>query len=171
MTRRGDGPDTPPHTGLAGRMQLRLGRTAQAVASRLRRPVSLGVRLMALNERGEIMLVRHTYLPGLSLPGGAVDPGETCRAAAMREAREEANLEFAEPPELFHVYFNHSLAARDHVVLYVAKGAWQTAPTRPTAEIVSAGFHAVETLPDAATPATRARIAEVLNRAPISDIW
>lgn len=133
--------------------------------------MSLGVRLLALNAEGEVLLVRHSYLPGLSLPGGAVDPGETARAAAMREAREEAALDFAEPPELFHLYLNSNLANRDHVALFVARGVVQRRATAPGLEIIATGFHPPDALPADATPATRARIAEVLHGQPPSDIW
>jgi ADP-ribose pyrophosphatase YjhB (NUDIX family) len=164
-------PDTPRGAGALGRLHLRAGRLAIAAAARLRRPVTLGVRLVALNDRGEVLLVRHSYLPGLALPGGAVDPGETCREAAAREAAEEAGLELDTPPELFHVYLNRALGNRDHVVLFVARGVRQPHPPARGFEILSSGFHAPHVLPAGTTPATRARLAEVLEGAAPSDDW
>jgi ADP-ribose pyrophosphatase YjhB (NUDIX family) len=148
-----------------------MGRLAIATAARFRAPISLGVRLLALNDQGEVLLVRHTYLPGLALPGGGVEPGETCREAAMREAVEETGLEFAEAPALFHLYLNRKLENRDHVALFVARGVRQPWPPSPRPEILSTGFHAPDALPDDVTPATRRRIAEVLNGDPPPDEW
>ena len=169
-TRRQD-PDTPPDSGLRGRLHTAFGRLAIATAARLRAPISLGVRLLALNERGEVLLVRHTYLPGLALPGGGVEPGETCREAAMREAEEEAGLEFAAPPVLFHLYLNRKLENRDHVALFVARGVRQPRPPAPRPEILSTGFHSPDALPHDVTPATRQRIGEVLGGETPPDEW
>ncbi len=36
---------------------------------RLIRPLTLGVRAIVTNERGEVLLLRHTYKSGLYLPG------------------------------------------------------------------------------------------------------
>ena len=41
---------------------------------------------------GRILLVDPTYKPGWNLPGGAVDDGETPRAACVREVAEELGL-------------------------------------------------------------------------------
>jgi ADP-ribose pyrophosphatase YjhB (NUDIX family) len=164
-------PDTPAGSGLAGRLHTAFGRLAISVKARFRAPISLGVRLLALNPRGEVLLVRHSYLPGLALPGGGVDPGETAREAAMREATEEAGLAFTESPDLFHLYLNRALASRDHVVLFVARNVRRARTPRPSAEILSSGFHDPAALPGDVTPATRRRIAEVLHGVPPSDDW
>lgn len=153
-------------------MQLRLGRLAAAVANAARPRLSLGVRLVALDDEGtQVFLVRHSYLPGLYLPGGAVDAGESCRAAVVREAREEGGLVLDVPPELFGIYHNQAFGGRDHVVLYVARGVRAAARRSARVEIVGGGFHPVDALPDDATPATRARLAEVLAGAPRSETW
>jgi ADP-ribose pyrophosphatase YjhB (NUDIX family) len=164
-------PDRPAGAGPVGRLQLALGRLAISARARLRAPMSLGVRVLALNAGGEVLLVRHSYLPGLALPGGAVDAGETAREAAMREAREEATLEFAEPPALFHLYLNRSLGNRDHVALFVARGVVQRRVPAPGLEILAARFYRPDALPEDATPATRARLSEVLGGAPPSEFW
>ncbi len=157
--------------GLGHRLHGWLGRVAVAVVVRLKRPVSLGVRVLALNDRGEVLLVRHSYRPGLSLPGGGVDPGETCREAALRECREEANLQVEGGLALFHVYLNRELANRDHVVLFVARKASQSVPPRRGLEILSAAFYPLDALPEDVTRGSRARIAEVLGNQDPSEDW
>ena len=149
----------------------RLG-TAAVRLSNLGRPeLSLGVRLLALDAAGRVFLVRHSYTPGLHLPGGGVEVGETCREAAEREAREEGNLVLDAPPEFFHIYCNPVSSLRDHVALFVARNVRQAAPTRPSLEIVAAGFHAPDALPEALTDGTRRRLDEVLGGAAPSDHW
>jgi len=148
-----------------------IGRCAVAVAVRLKRPVSLGVRVLAFNDRGEVLLVRHSYRPGLSLPGGGVDAGETCREAAIRECREEAGVDLPQGLRLVHVYLNRVLANRDHVVLFAARGAVQPVPHGPGLEILTARFYPVDDLPADVTEATRIRIAEVLRDDPPPDHW
>jgi ADP-ribose pyrophosphatase YjhB (NUDIX family) len=130
------------------------------------------VRVVAFDEGGSrVFLVRHSYLPGLYLPGGAVDAGESCRAALVREAREEGGLELTEAPELFHVYWNPALGRRDHVVLYVARGVRQALERSARVEIVGGAFHPADRMPADATPATRARLTEVLGGRPPAEVW
>ena len=150
---------------------IRLGNAAVRVSNLMRPELSLGVRLLALDDRDRVFLVRHSYTPDLHLPGGAVDLGETCREAAEREAREEGNLVLAGPPELFHVYWNPVGDRRDHVLLFVARGARQSAPRPASLEIVAAGFHALDALPGTLSDGIRRRLDEVLGGAPPSDRW
>lgn len=141
------------------------------LAGAFRPGLSLGVRLVALDDRGGVFLVRHSYLPGLHLPGGAVDENESCRQAAIREAEEEGSLVLDAEPELFGVYHNPAGGRRDHVVLYVARGVRQARKRRPGLEIVSARFHPLDALPADVTSGTRRRLAEVAGEAPRSEDW
>ena len=148
-----------------------LGNVAVRVSNLGRPELTLGVRLLALDDRERVFLVRHSYYPDLHLPGGAVDAGESSREAAEREAREEGNLEFDAPPDLFHIYWNPVGGRRDHIVLFVARNARQSRPRPPSLEIVAAGFHPLDALPGSLSDGTQRRLDEVLGGAPPSDRW
>ncbi|MFT3974296.1 MAG: NUDIX domain-containing protein [Amaricoccus sp.] len=152
-------------------LHLHAGVLLSRLTEMFRPRLSLGVRLVALDDAGGVFLVRHSYLPGLHLPGGAVDPDETCRAAAVREAAEEGGLVLAGPPELFGVYRSGFGGRRDHVVLYVSRGARQPHPKRASLEILSAAFYPLADLPGDANRPTRERLAEVIDGAPQSETW
>jgi ADP-ribose pyrophosphatase YjhB (NUDIX family) len=139
---------------------------------RLKRPMTLGVRALVLDETGgKIFLIRHTYVPGWQMPGGGVETGETLREALDKELMEEGNIRLTGTPHLFHLYFNRRMSRRDHVALYVCKSFEQTAPKSPDHEIAESGFFPLNSLPAATTRATRERLAEVLDGAPVSDDW
>ena len=94
----------------------------------------------------------------------ASKPVRHCSTALERELREEGNIELTEPPPLIAVYFNRRISRRDHVALYVVRSFRQSAPPQPNSEIVAHGFFAPDALPKDTSRATRARIAEVLDR-------
>lgn len=141
---------------------------------RFRRPMTLGVRVLAFDGAGRVCLVRHTYTPGWHLPGGGVERGETCRQAAGKELREETGL-IAEPAalRLVSVHANFESFPGDHVTVWHAV-SWSPQPEsgqRASAgEIAEWGFFDVQSLPPGTTGGTRARIAEHFGR-PSSDHW
>jgi ADP-ribose pyrophosphatase YjhB (NUDIX family) len=146
-------------------------RGGQRVLGLLTRPVTLGVRAIALDAEGRVFLVRHTYTPGFYLPGGGVESGETALAALTRELLEEGGLELTAPPRLIGFYFNPRHSRRDHVALYVAQNVRQREIRAPDWEIAESGFFALDALPADATASTRARLAEYFDAAPPDPIW
>jgi ADP-ribose pyrophosphatase YjhB (NUDIX family) len=138
---------------------------------RLTRGLSLGVRGLVLDDQGRVFLVKHSYVRGWYLPGGGVEAGETLRQALARELREEGNIEIVKPAELYGMYYNPHDSARDHVALFVVESYRQTAPPRKNREIIEHGFFAPDALPSDVTPATRARIGEVLQGRPSAERW
>ncbi|MBU3887323.1 NUDIX domain-containing protein [Methylosinus sporium] len=141
------------------------------LAATVIRPMTLGVRGLVVDAERRVLLVRHTYISGYYLPGGGVEPGETLEQALARELAEEGNIELEEPAELRGVYLNRRISKRDHVAFFVARAFRQSAPRGPDHEIAEAGFFPLDALPESATPATRARIAEVFGGAPVSPYW
>jgi ADP-ribose pyrophosphatase YjhB (NUDIX family) len=125
------------------------------------RGLTLGVRAAIVNEKGEVFLVKHSYVSGWHLPGGGVEPGETAREALAREVREEANIEILGEPALHGVFLNHRVSRRDHVLLYVVSAFRQIAAPVPDREIIAHGFFKPDALPPDATRATHARLAEI----------
>jgi ADP-ribose pyrophosphatase YjhB (NUDIX family) len=142
---------------------FRLAQKLFLFKARITRGMTLGVRAVALNAKGEIFLVRHSYLAGWHLPGGGVDPGESLEDALAKELREEGHLEMTEPPALLGMYFNRAASPRDHVAVFVVRNVRQTAPRGADYEIREAGFFAVDKLPATTTEGTRRRIREALD--------
>lgn len=156
-----------PESSLRARLTSRL----ITFGALFQRPMTLGVRGLVIDSEDRVLLVRHTYVPGFYLPGGGVEGGETLLQALTRELQEEGGVRLLGAPALHGVYLNRRISARDHVALYVVRHfAWE-GPREPNREIAEAGFFPLSDLPGDATPATRARLAEVLNGEPVSPYW
>jgi ADP-ribose pyrophosphatase YjhB (NUDIX family) len=138
--------------------------------SRLTRGMTLGVRGIALNETGQVLLVKHTYLEGWWLPGGGVDRGETLSQAVLREMREEAGLVSEQRPRLVSIHSNEKFFPGDHVAIFLIEAFAMTERTSH-GEIAEIGWFDPHDLPEDTTRATRDRLAEVLGGRPTSDDW
>lgn len=138
---------------------------------RLSRGMTLGVRVAAIDGGGRVMLVRHGYAPGWHLPGGAVDVGESARAAAIRELEEETGVIAEGEPRLVGVHFNPAFGGRDHVVVYAVERFRRGPEPAPNREIAERGWFAPGGLPEGVTPATLRRLAEVSGKAAPTGVW
>jgi ADP-ribose pyrophosphatase YjhB (NUDIX family) len=137
----------------------------------LMRPMTLGVRGVAFDEAGRVLLVKHSYMSGWHFPGGGVEAGETCERALAREMEEEACLVVEGPLHLHGLFHNVNASSRDHVAVYVARRFRVTGERKPDREILAARFFALDALPPDATRATRARLAEIVACVPLSTTW
>lgn len=138
---------------------------------RFARGMTLGVRAMVLDDNDRVFLVKHTYVAGWHLPGGGVEVGETVTDALTREVWEEGHIELTGPAALHGIFFNRRISRRDHVALYVVRQFRQQSVPEPNREIVACGFYALDSLPPDTTRGTRLRIAEVLEKKPLSSDW
>jgi 8-oxo-dGTP pyrophosphatase MutT (NUDIX family) len=126
-----------------------------------RLPVTLGVRA-AVFDGTKLLLVRHTYMPGWHMPGGAIDPRESAAEAAARELREETWIEATGKPRFISFHFNPMKTKSDHVAFFLCD-QWH-APrglATPNMEIAEVGFFARDALPEGVSPATLRRLAEL----------
>ncbi|HYD86470.1 MAG TPA: NUDIX domain-containing protein [Vitreimonas sp.] len=137
---------------------------------RLRRGATLGVRGVAQDEAGRVLLVRHTYAAGWHLPGGGVEHRETAVEAVVREMAEEGGVEAVSPPKLIGFYANHANFPNDHIALYMFD-TWRPCPPRADQEIAERGFFALDALPEDVTKGTRRRLKEMFASAPVSPDW
>ena len=132
--------------------------------------MTLGVRGVATDAEGRVLLVRHTYLHGWWLPGGGVDRGETTQAAVVRELREEAGLIARAEPRLISVHSNERFFPGDHVLVF-AIDAFDMTERTSHGEIAEIGWFAPDALPEDTTRATRDRLTEIFGQTGPSPDW
>ena len=135
------------------------------------RPLTLGVRAAVIGNDGAVLLVKHGYVAGWHMPGGGVEVGETCEDALARELAEEANVVLDAPARLHGVFFNANVSRRDHVAVYIVRSFRVLGERVPDREILEARFFPRDALPPDVTRATRARLAEIFDGAPVAPLW
>lgn len=133
------------------------------------RGISLGVRACVRDERGQVLLIRHSYLPGWHFPGGGVEFGETAAQAVQRELAEEGGVSVIAAPRLVGLFRNPEWTGGDHVAFFHIEH-WAPCATRWGVEIDAAAFFAEHSLPADVHPSVRRRLAEAAG-SPQSSIW
>jgi len=99
---------------LGYKLAYRLMRTAW----RLTNPLTHGA-LVLIWSGGEVLLVRNSYVPYFSAPGGFVKPGEDAREAARRELIEEVGLDVQPDALSLALELTHPWEyKRDHVKIF-----------------------------------------------------
>ncbi len=137
----------------------------------LRRPMTLGVRILVENSDREILMVRHTYVPGWHFPGGGVERGEHAIEAAEKELREETGMTDPGELELLGVYWNNKASNRDHVVFFRCIAELDVTRFQPNRGIAEIGFFGMDKIPEGTTPATLRRLGEVYQGDAMSPYW
>lgn len=149
---------------------LRLRLALMKPVMRQVRGMTLGARTAVIDGAGRFLLVRHTYSPGWIFPGGGVERGESCLAAAIRELREEAAITPEGPLVLHGIFNNHRDFPGDHLAFFVLRAFRQDA-FKPNMEIAEARFFAADALPDTLTGGSHRRILELAAGATVSEDW
>lgn len=109
---------------------------------RMRHPSTKGA-LVAIWSGGQVLLVRNSYLPYYSAPGGYVRPQENAREAALRELLEEVGMSArAEDLELALDVTHEWEGKRDHVQIFNLKVADRPVVRIDHREVVEAGWFA-----------------------------
>ena len=166
MVRKGSAAIQPIASALIPRPVHRLAlRCAHMLRKRwwaLRRPLLRGVRVLAVNGAGEVLLVQHSYgSPRWTLPGGGMARGETAIQAAARELAEETGCTLTGLVEV-------ALTRRDwhgaDNVVHVIAGRSDDVPGADQREIVAARFHAPDALPHDISAAVARDLPEWLAR-------
>ncbi len=104
---------------------------------------------------GRLLILRPTYKPGWTLPGGMVDPGELPLAAARREVQEETGLDVdvgrllvvehtsgtaRQPPSIHFVFDAATRGALEDLPLVLPDDEiadWQLAPSGVALELLN----------------------------------
>lgn len=112
---------------------------------RLARPNLTGCRVLAFDEAGQLLLIRHSYgrrswLP----PGGGMARGEDPITAAMREFAEELGCPL-HAPFLIDVVDENLLGARN--LVHIVAGTVGGTPTPDGREVIDAAFFPADRLP------------------------
>ncbi|MGQ9508454.1 MAG: NUDIX domain-containing protein [Thermodesulfobacteriota bacterium] len=87
-----------------------------------RNPIPTVDIIIEIESKGIILIKRRNPPYGWALPGGFVDYGESLEEAALREAKEETNLE-VQLLKQFHTYSDPNRDPRHHSIstVYIAK--------------------------------------------------
>lgn len=128
------------------------------------RPLT-GSGVLFFDEAGRILLVNPTYKPGLELPGGLIEPGESPADSAAREILEEIGI--VAPIGRLLVADWAPAGPDDDRILFVFDGAVLDQAARDAivldgVEIHACGFHSRDDLDALVTP----RMARRLRAAP-----
>jgi 8-oxo-dGTP pyrophosphatase MutT (NUDIX family) len=107
----------------------------------IRRPETTGA-LVAVWHHGRVLLVKNSYRPQLTLPGGYIRPREDRRTAAARELREEVGIQ-VQPKRLVHAYHGTHLFEHRQDTLDIYELEVDEVPSIQVddREVVRAEFH------------------------------
>jgi 8-oxo-dGTP pyrophosphatase MutT (NUDIX family) len=142
---------------------------AMMAAKALFSPVALGASALIVDRAGKVLLARHSYMTGWSLPGGGVARGEPPAAAVLRELREEIGSVRSDAPELVGVFSRRSGWATNVVLLYRMTNA--DVVFTPNFEVREILFVDPADPPPGTTAGTRRRLAEFANKTPPALTW
>lgn len=150
------------------RLLLRIAHRVRHHWRRLtKRPIA-GVSVIAVDDAGGVLLVRHSYGPQLwALPGGGLSRGEEPKAAAVRELREELGRGVAELDKVATI--SETISDAPHTA-HIFVGRLDGEPRPDEREVISAQYFAVDALPENVGRSSRKRIEEWRAMGAASDL-
>jgi len=132
------------------RFVLRWAHRVRVIWWRWRKPTLTACRVLAFDEAGRVLLVRHSYgTPRWMPPGGGIKGDEDPLIASAREFREELGCEL-DQLRLVTVMADRFHGAGNKV--FVVAGQCQGQPKADQREIAEAGFFAPDALPEDTVP-------------------
>lgn len=138
------------------RLALRLAHALRKRWWRIARPRLRGCRILAFDDEGQVLLVRHSYGSGQWMtPGGGLRRGEAPLAGARRELREETGCALLDPVEV--AVADEPLHGTTHAVHLIAGQAGDVL-SPDGREVVEARFFATDGLPADMPRYLRARL-------------
>ncbi|HYB05722.1 MAG TPA: NUDIX domain-containing protein [Methyloceanibacter sp.] len=137
----------------------------------MRRGLTLGAQGAVIDGDDRVLLVRHSYRPGWSFPGGGVEWNETIETALARELEEEVGVSLTEPAQLHGLFGNFASFPGDHITVFVVRHWQRNGDYREVGEIAETGMFGFRDLPGGTDAGTRARLVEIFDRSPISPLW
>ncbi len=150
-------------------LALRFYLAVRTVGWFVARPRTRGVRAIALTPAGQVVLVRHSYIPGWHLPGGGHEAGETAEEAVLRELREEAGMVSHGDVRVLGTLQHRPNFRRDTVTLALVEQV--VFAFRPSLEIVEAAAFDLDGLPAEITAGTVRRLTEWRAGLPVAEDW
>jgi ADP-ribose pyrophosphatase YjhB (NUDIX family) len=132
-------------------------------------PVALGAHALIVDASGKVLLARHSYMDGWSLPGGGVARGEPPAVAILRELGEEIGDVRADAPQLAGVFSRRAGWTTNVIVLYRLTNA--EVVFRPSLEVREILFADPVNPPRSTSRGTARRLAEFAGLAPPSQTW
>jgi 8-oxo-dGTP pyrophosphatase MutT (NUDIX family) len=111
-------PNAPTLVDRAFQLGYKVAYRLMRTAWRLTNPVTHGA-LVLIRSRDEVLLVRNSYVPYYSAPGGFVKPSEDARDAARRELLEEVGLQVSPDALKLSLELTHPWEYKqDHVKVF-----------------------------------------------------
>ena len=146
------------------RLGLRLAHGVRHRWRRLRKAPLRGCSMIARNQAGEVLLVRHSYgPPGWYVPGGGLGRHEDPREGAIRELLEEVNCEAQQVEEVAQL--EDEISGSPHTA-FIFMCQIDEEPQADGREIIEARFFAPDALPDELSPMARERLSAWLSKMP-----
>lgn len=143
------------------RAGLRLAHGVRRRWWRLARVQLNGCRVLAFDETGRILLIRHSYGSGnWMLPGGGIGRDEAPLAAALRELREETGCEL--DSARVHGVVEEPLYGTINRV-HVVAGRIVGTPQGDGREVIELALFSPGALPERLSPVLKARLDEWLR--------